>query len=259
MQPYHYDAFIVNYAVLVGLVISVTLFWKHVPGRALLWFAVLSFVWGFVEVGLPSRLNTVPAAIVNDQIVPVLLRLKDLSKEDGTLAELRTEGKASTIVYSPQLIVTVLLPTWTPQGTLLGSGGLDFGTSSRDERKKFFYLHLYYSRADIGALRKALNGTPDDPSMNYYARAVIFGHERIVPALSFDFQPIQPEEIENEIRLYQTYADSVSREQILKRPIKYAITSADASFDFSNIDRWYQRDAGERVGSYILYQLKLRE
>ncbi len=40
-------------------------------------------------------------------------------------------------------------------------------------------MHLYYSEADIEALRKALKGTPDDQSMNYYARAVIFGHERV--------------------------------------------------------------------------------
>jgi len=259
MQAYHFEAFVLNYAVLVGLLITVALFWKPIPGRLLLWIAVLCFLWGFVEVGVPSRLTSVPSAVANDQIVPVLLRLKVLSKEDGTLADLRAKGNASTLVFSPQLVVTTLLPTWTSQGTLLDPGGLDFGTTSREEQKEFFYLHLYYSRADMGAFRKALNGSLDDRTFIHYAQTIIFGHERIVPALSFHFQPIQPEEIENEIHLYQAYADSVSREQILKRPIKYAITSADSNFDFSNIDRWYERDAGERVGAYILYRLKLRE
>ena len=120
-------------------------------------------------------------------------------------------------------------------------------------------MHLYYSKADIGALRRALQGAPDDPAMNYYARSVIFGHDRVVPALSFHFKPIQPEEIEQAIRAYQTYADFFSREQALKRPITYAVTLADGKFDFSNIDRWYERDAGERVGAYTLYHLKLRE
>ena len=258
MQPYHYEAFVVNYAVLVGAVTTVALLWKPMPSRVLVWIAALSFSWGLVEAGLASRLNFVPAAVVDDRIVPVLLRLKELSKQDGTLAGLRSEGKAATVVFSPQLVVTVLQPTWTSQATLLDMGGLDFGSVLREERKEFFYMHLYYSKADIGSLREALKGTPDDQAMNYYARAVIFGHERVVPALSADFKPIQPEEIEQEIRVYQAYAESFSREQALKRPITYAVTLADSNFDFSNIDRWYERDAGERVGSYILYRLKLR-
>jgi hypothetical protein len=259
MQPYHYEAFIVNYSVLVGLLLTVALLWKPVPGRVLLWIAALSFSWGMVEVGLPARFQSVPAAVVNDQMVPVLRRLKELSKQDGTLAGLHAEGQASTLVFSPQLGVTVLLPTWTSQGTLLDIGGLDFGSTSREERKEFFYLHLYYSKADIGALRKALAGVPDDESMNYYARAVIFGHERIVPALSVHFQPIQPDEIEQEIRSYQAFANSFSREEARKRPLTYAVIPADGKFDSTNLDRWYERDSGERVGGYTLYRVKLRD
>ena len=258
MQPYHYEAFVVNYAVMVGAVVIAALLWKSRPARLLVWIATLSFSWGFVEVGLPSRLSSIPQAVVTDQIVPVLLRLKQLSEEDGTLTGLRTKGNASTLVFSPELVVTVLQPTWTSQGTLLDLGGLDFSSVYREERKQFFYMHLYYSKADTGALRLALNGTPNDPAMNYYARAVIFGHERIVPALSAQFQPIRPDEIEQEVRAYQAYADSFSREQVLKRPITYAIVRTDSNFDFSNIDRWYERDAGERVGIYALYRLKLR-
>jgi hypothetical protein len=136
---------------------------------------------------------------------------------------------------------------------------LDFSSVSRDERKEFFYLHLYFSKADTGALRQALNGTPNDEAMNYYARAVTFGHERIVPALSSEFKPIQPEEIEREIQAYQAYVDALSREQVLKRQVVYAVIPADGNFDFSNIDRWYERDSGERVGAYTLYRLKLRD
>jgi len=138
-------------------------------------------------------------------------------------------------------------------------GGLDFGIVLRKERKEFFYMHLYYSEADIGSLREALKGAPDDQSMNYYARAVIFGHERVVPALSAEFKPIQPEEIEQEIRAYQAYADSFSREQVLKRPVTYAVIPADTKFDFTNLDRWYERDAGESFGDYNLYRVKLRK
>ena len=209
--------------------------------------------------GLQARFQSVPAAVADDQMVPVLRRLKELSKQDGTVANLRAEGQARALVFSPNLGLTVWLPTWTSQGSLIDMGGLDFGSVSREERKEFFYMHLYYSKADIEALRRALKGMPDDPAMNYYARAVMFGHERVVPALSLHFQPIQPEEIEQEIRAYQAFADSFSRKEALKRPITYAVTPADGKFDFTNLDRWYERDSGERVGPYMLYSVKLRE
>ena len=259
MQVYHYEAFIVNYSVLVSLMITLALLWRPLPVRLLVWIAALAFSWGVVEVGLPSRLNFVPAAVIDDRMVPVLLRLKQLSKEDGTEAGLRARGEASTIVFSPQLEVTVFQPTWTSQGTLLDIGALDFGGVSREARKEFFYMHLYYSQANIEKLRQALNGAPDDPGMNYYARAVIFGHDRIIPALSGDFKPIQQNEIEDEIRKYEAYASSFSRDQAQKRQLTYALIPAESGFDSTNLDRWYAHDNGERIGDYILYRVKLRE
>jgi hypothetical protein len=258
MQPYHYAAFVVNYTVLIGLVITARLWSTQISRRALVWLAALSFIWGLAEVGLPSRLNTVPAAAASDQIVPVLRRLDDLSKQDGTMADLRTSGRATTIVFSPELNVSVLLPAWSSQPTLLDVGGLDFGTVTRGVRKEYFYMHLYYSNANADSLRQALRGVPNDPAMNYYARAVLFGHERIVPALATGFKPIQEAEIEEEIRAYQAYAAAFSRTETLKRPLTYVIMQTDAHFDFTNLDRWYERDTGERIGSYVLYRVRLK-
>jgi hypothetical protein len=196
--------------------------------------------------------------VAADQMVPVLLRLKELSKQDGTLSSLRDQGRASTLVFSPQREVMGLLPTWTPQGTLLGMGGLDFGSASQKERKELLYMYLYYSAADAGRLRELLNERADDTFMNHYARIAIFGHERVVPMLSFNFKPVKQEEIEEEVRAYQAYSDSFSREKVLLRPLTYIVTKAESEPNLSHIDRWYERDAGERIGYYNLYRVKLR-
>jgi hypothetical protein len=257
MQPYHFAALVVNYTVLIGLFLTITV-WRPLSARAFLWIGALCFAWGLVEVGLPSRLNTVPLAVRDDQMVPILLRLKQLSNDDGTMGDLHTKGSASTIIFSPQIAFTELAPTWTSQGTLPDAGGIDFGHINREERKQYFYMHLYYAKADIGSLREALKGNPSDQVMKYYARAAIFGHERIVPALASGFRPITDEDIDGEIRAYQTYANSFSRAEALKRPLTYVVIPADGSFDFSNIDRWYERDGGVRVGEYVLYSVKLK-
>jgi hypothetical protein len=73
------------------------------------------------------------------------------------------------------------------------------------------------------------------------------------------FEPIRPEEIEGAIRDYQIYVDSFSRAEALKRPLAYAVVLAEDNFDFTNLDRWYERDTGERVGDYVLYRLRLRD
>jgi hypothetical protein len=256
MQPYHFETFVANYAALVGTVIVTTLLYQPIKSRSLLWIAVLCFLWGAIEVSMPALANY-RSNVVADQMVPVLLRLKELSKQDGTLASLRDQGRAATLVFSPERDVMGLLPTWTPQGTLLGMGGLDFGSASHQERKEMFYMYLYYSAADAGRLRELLNERTDDTFSNHYARIAIFGHERVVPMLSLDFKPIQEEEIEEEVKLYQAYVDSFSRKKVLLHPITYVVTKGE--LDLSHIDLWYEPDVGERFGDYNLYRLSLRK
>ena len=259
MQVFHFEVAVVNYSTLVGLLITVTLLWKPIPRRLLIWMAGLSLAWGVIVVGLPARLIFVPQAIANDRSIPVLLRLKELSKPDGTLADLRTKGQASTLVFSPSVALIALLPTWTSQGTLLDMTGVDCRGVTREERKKLFYMHLYYSKTDTEALRQALNGTPDRSRGELSSvRTAIFGYERTSPALTPQFDPIQEGEIEREVQAYQVYANSFSREEALSRLLTYAVIPAEGSFNFANLDRWYERDAGERVGAYTLYRLKLR-
>jgi hypothetical protein len=259
MQSFHFEDFVVNYGTLVSLVIMITLFWNPVPRRFLIWMSGLTLSWGLIVVGLPARLALVPVAIANDQRVPVLLRLKELSIQDGTLTDLRTKGQASTLVFSPSTALIRLLPTWTSQGTLLDLTGVDCRGLTRSERKRLFYMHLYYSKTDIQVLREVLGGAEyGSHDELLLARSFLFGHERVFPALTADFKPIEPEEIEREVDAYQLYANTFSREEVLHRPIAYAVIPADKTFDFTNLDRWYEHDRGERVGAYVLYRLKLR-
>ena len=255
MQPYHFESFVANYAALVGLVIVTALLYQPIKRRSLIWIAALCFLWGAVEVSMPVLANY-RGNVAADQMVPVVLRLKELSKQDGTLSSLRDQGKASTLVFSPQRDVMGLLPTWTSQGTLLGMGALDFGSGSQNERKELLYMWLYYSAVEGSRLRELLSERTDDTFMNHYARIAIFGHERVVPMLSFHFQPIQQGEIENAVSTFQAYADSFSREKVLLHPLTYVVTRGESNL--SHLDLWYERDAGERIGDYNLYRLKLR-
>jgi hypothetical protein len=255
MQPYHFETFVANYAVLVGLVIAINILLPPFPPGLLAWIAVLSFLWGAFEVSMASVANT-RSNMTADQIVPVLRRLQKLAKEDGTLTSLHDQGRAATLVFSPQREVMAWLPTWAPQGTLLGMGGLDFGSESQAERKERLYEFLYYSGTDADRLRGLLTDRAGDTYLTHYAQIAIFGHERVVPMLSSNFVPIRAEEVEQEVERFERYANSFSRQNVLLHPLTYIITNEGS--DLSRVDRWYDLYTSEKFGTYVLYRVRLR-
>ena len=119
-------------------------------------------------------------------------------------------------------------------------------------------MHLYYCGMNQESLRELLNDRTDDLFLSYYAKSTLFGPERVLAFLGRDFQPVRHDEIDSEVRAYGTFLNSFSREVALKRPISYLVTLAESKSNFSHIDLWYERDAGQRVGVYDLYHLKLR-
>jgi hypothetical protein len=260
MQVFHFEVAVVNYSTLVGLLITGALLWQPIPRRFLIWMAGFSLAWSVFLVALPARLVFVPQAIADDRKIPVLLRLNELSKQDGTLVDLRTKGQASTLVFSPSVALIALLPTWTSQGTLLDMTGVDCIGMTPEQRKKFFYMHLYYSNTDIEALRQALNGKLDRSHEELSSvRTALFGYERTAPALTPRFKAIEPNDVEQELLTYQMFTTSFSREDAASRPLSYAVIREESRVKLANLDRWYELDAGERVGDYTLHRLKLRD
>ena len=258
IQPYHYEVLIANYVVLVGLVLVTGLLRPAIPGRTILLIAASCLLWGTIEVNLALHARY-SSNVRNDEMVPVLLRLKEQATHDGTWEGLRDHGNSPALVFSPQYGIPTLLPTWAPQGSLLAPGSVAFQGLSEAERKERLYQHFYYCGKNIEYLRELLNDRTDDPFLTHFVKSTIFGPERDVPFLSPDFQPIRQDEIEREVSAYEALARSFSREEAAKHPLTYAVMLADGKFDFSHIDLWYGRDAGERVGAYTLYRLKLRE
>lgn len=256
MQPYHFETFAVNYAALIALVILAVILWEPKIRRSLAWIAVACCLWSATEVTV-DILAHFKSSLATDRIVPVLRRLDQLSTQDGTLEGFRTAGKTPAIIFSPHRDVMAWAPTWTSQGTLLNMGGLDFGTATHGERKESFYIFLYYSDIDPQGLRNLLSGATDDFFAGHYARIAIFGHERVLPILSSSFRPIQPNEIEEQVKIYDDYLKGFSRARVLAHPVTYVVTKINTT-NLPALDRWYERDAGEQHGDYTLYRVKPR-
>lgn len=257
IQPFHYEVLIANYVVLVGLVLLAGLLQPALGRRRTLFIISLCLLWGGVEVSLALHARSSLNARF-DEMVPLLKHLKEQAGEDGTWEGLRNDGKVPALVFSPEFRLSGLLPTWAPQGSLLATGSGSFQTLTEAESKQRLYAHFYYCKRSKEYLREVLNDRTDDRFEAYYAKSSIFGPERVVAFLGDDIQPVRSSEIEQEVEAYESFAKSFSHEQVTMHPLNYVVMPASANFDFSNIDRWYERDGGERVGAYDLYRLKQR-
>jgi hypothetical protein len=258
LQPFHYEIFIANYIVLAGLIMLVKLLNLRTTSRTAFLLVLLCLSWAAVEVWIPSPVRSIKDVKL-DQIVPVLRRLNELAKTDGTWQGLREHGNTSSVVFSPEFGISRLLPTWAPQALLTGTGSGVFQGVSQAQRKEWIYLHLYYSGKDESCFREILNDRIDDPYLTYFVNSTIFGPERILLLLGWKSQPVSQPEIETEVAEFQNFMRSVSRTIVSKRPLTHVITPANNNFDLSRIDQWYERDNGERVGDYVFYRVRLRD
>ena len=257
IQPFHYEILIANYLVLVAVVLVVRFLQPSSPRRTVILIVSVALLWGLLEVNLSGPVRST-MDVKHDEMVPVLRRLAKLADTDGTWEGLSKNGQAPALVFSPEYAISRLLPTWAPQGLLIGTGSASFQSLPEATRKEWLYMHYYYCGRNMDYVRGVLTDQNEDPFLTYYAKSTTFGPERVLLFLGLNPQPITQEEIEREVKAYGAFVDSFSRQSVMTRPITYAVAPHEG-FDFSHLDRWYERDAGEQVGAYTLYRLKLRD
>jgi hypothetical protein len=259
LQPFHYEQFIVSHIVLVALALAVWLIRRgksltdgrniesRIPGRVLVLVALAAFAWGMVEAkvatGILSDYN-----MMRDDAMPLASRLAELSRASSAQAI----GGEREIVLSTHVVHADNLPTVAPQAVLWALHMRVFSGVTLAENKERFYQQLYYTGIGEQRFLEAMT----DYSFEY--RIGLFGQERINRTLTADLKPITAEEIHYELGLYLDYTESFTRERAARWPLSYVIAWAGDRPDFSNLDRWYERDQGEHIGNFVLYRVRLR-
>ena len=115
-----------------------------------------------------------------------------------------------------------------------------------------FFQQLYYLGYDEPKIWKEL----EKADWNFYAG--VFPYYRLSRVVSGSTSPITPDEMRARIRDYLLYTGSFNRERASSPTLSYLIIHTNDRFDFQNLDRWYQRDEGEKIGGFVLYRVKLR-
>ena len=260
LQPLHYKAFIVNYVALIAVVLVFLILWRArdprrpVPASVLIVTVAVSFSWGMYEVATATGRRE-QTAKRRDEFRAVTKRLAAMANEDGLVQTARL-GSAPfptvfTVTVDETLEVSKSIPTDGPLAVLWSLHSDAFiGTAASKDR---FYRHLYYS----GLTPKMVGARMRENE--FWVNVPIFGSERLVPGLVPDFKPVTIPEIDEERRLYADFYNNFTRKHAVEPTLNYVVVPDGPGLpNLANLDRWYERDSGQRVGAFTIYRVKLR-
>ena len=251
LQPIHYEWFIANYCALTAGGLAAALWWRNetqprLTNRRLALIAGAALLLAFGEVWLAASVSFNYNRAI-DQARPVANRLADLDRADGA------SPASSRVVLIADLRLADRLPTDAPQAVLWAPRMLVFPGVSEAENRERFFRQLYY----LGYDEKKFWAELDHADWNFLAG--LFPYNRLSPVVSGSNASLTLEELRAQVASYLEYSRSFNRDRAAAPTLSYLIVSAGSQPDYANLDRWYQRDAEERVGNFTLYRLKLRE
>ncbi len=250
LQPFHYEFYVVNY--LVALVVVLTLFFfikqirqPKIYAALLLIFGLSAIVWGYLEVKYTTRF-LISWNIARDEAMPAYKRLRELSAENEQLY-----GK-NAVTLNFDYIQADNQPVVSTQAVLWARHQHVFAGVGWEENKTRFYQMLYYGGRDADWLRE------DFKAGDIEAYMALFGWVRFNARLSVNARPLTVGEVEEGVKIYDDYYKNFGYKEASNPLISLVIVPNNAEIDLSNLQRWYQLDAGENLGAYTLYKATLK-
>lgn len=250
LQPFHYNLYVAPYIVLIA---AASTFWLWLKDSR----SSVGKVWGVVLISLLSAWGVVEsrnamdyrwnANIIRDKNISVSLRLRRLVEESG-------EVPGSAISFNSNSFQADHQPSVTPQG-VLWSEHLPWASAiGVSDAKRRYFSHLYFTGRDGDTFEKAMKECPTGPECK-----AIFGW-RVIQTLAIGNHSPTQAEAAAIAQEYREFLSEVSSSGPPEPTLSFAvIENREKAFDFANLDRWYQRDAGETVGSYTIYRLTRRK
>lgn len=253
LQPFHYEFYVVNYVVLLAAVLTVWIFWQEILGKTktisiilLSILAIAAVFWGYIEARATTKIWD-DINVRRDEAMPVNLRLRELGGENIEAAKLQMTLNLEPLQADSQSTVAPQAVLWARHQHVFA------GLKDWDENKLRYYALLYYSDLDSDYLRNALTGC-----RNIEACMALFGWDRFNARLSAKARPLTLPEIEEEVLRFKQFTDDYSIREAQNPQLDYVVIYDEDGNKLENLDRWYERDAGERLGKYKLFRLKLK-
>jgi len=236
LQPYHYEFYIANYLTVLAGVLAASILFKERMRKVAVLIGCVALFWGWGEVAISEHLNR-SRNIERDALMAVARNLKD----NGT-------------IYSRDIwVVSNHISTFTSLPVVWALHTQVCISLTPEEAKQRFYQYLYYTDYDPDELREDLL------KKSYLQTAALFGYERAGLKLQESGKPVSADEVEQAVTEYAAYLSSFTYERSIHPKLSYVIATDSAPGFSRNLDRWYSRDEGKRIGEFILYRVKPRQ
>jgi len=250
LQPIHYQVFIGNYVAGLALIVTFALVWRGLEGRearhwrmAIAGLAAIAVMWGIVECHYTVRILD-DVNIARDEAFPVGKRMAEIARSDP-------DARRRTVLYVGTAEADDF-PTLAPQSVLWARHQHLFAGVTWQENKERYYQQLYYQGVTPLQLAEGMKHEGDIVSV-----IALFGWGRHTDRLNSEYQPLKFAEVDEEAQRYAAYIADLDTRRPEMVPLDYLIAPADGFYP-DNINKWYQRDAGETFGKYTLFRLTPR-
>jgi hypothetical protein len=235
LQPFHYEEFIANYWVVIALFLALGILRPKILNRITAYLAVAG-------IGIAIMLSAFNIRLMGSTNI----RLDEVR---SVSEELKRKDVSGGVVFATDRFLTNSLPAVSNKPVLWARFLYTFSNVDSVEQRTRYFQYLYYGGFKENQLVQALR---DD----FTARWEVFGPHRVNPVLAKSFSPITEEEIVNAVKEYGLFVRSFDSNLAADPVLSHAVVSPND--DLSNLDRWYERSAGEKNGEFTIYALKPR-
>ena len=256
LQPFHYQYFCANYiAAFALLAVIFELARKKLDAAAfnkvLLLLGAAALLVGYFDI-LSGLATSQKQNIERDELYPVAQRIKNLSEFSPARS---TEYPPVVFAFetsNTEMLNAEDIPALSSQPTLWTLHHAMHPDIDDEENADRLNKFIYFQNYSPERLRKELKNNNQLLLFGY------FGWGRMAAHLTVDHQPVTDAELEEKVERYEEFCRRFDYLDARKPEISFILINTEFSNDLTNIDRWYDRDAGEKIGKYILYRVKLR-
>jgi hypothetical protein len=252
LQPIHYQVFIGNYVAALALVVSIGIllkkceaFNKTATNAAIVFVTLLAVVWGFVECHYTVRVLD-GANVERDKHFEVGQYLTDVYRQNGDTYK--------TVIMPFDLLTGDDLPTIAPQSVLWARHQHVFAGVTWQENKERYYQYLHFHNVSPEDLAEGMKTRGDFVSM-----IALFGWGRHTDRLNSAYKPLTRGEIDAEAQVYGEYIKDFDPRKSPETLLSYIVAPRGGQIDFTNIDRWYERELTADFKFHTLYRVRLKD
>lgn len=253
LQPFHYQFFCANYISLLALVSIVFCLLrrklsKDSFSKTLLLAGSLFLIIGYFETisGIDSDrgLN-----VWRDELFPAVGKINEMTAH---------EIKNKSVVFSFDLSSAywkngIDIPSLTSKPVLWQLHMTMFPDVNLNANRELFFKQLYFENFDEQDL---ISGLQRGDTFLFYG---LWGGEKTNSIYTGELKPVTSDDIKEAAAQYLEYRRNFSYENARTPEISTVLMHRFTNnHGLSAIDRWYERDAGETVGEYMIYRVKLR-